>query len=110
MRGIHHLHIRKRLSKNLEPFPASSPSKRLLDTVVYAAGIVGPLMTLPQIFEIYAHRNASGVSAVTWAAYALFDIPWIIYGIAHRETPIVVTYVLWFIFNTVVVIGALVYG
>ncbi len=110
MRGIHHLHIRKRISKNLEPFPATSPSKRLLDTVVYAAGIAGPLMTLPQLFEIYAHRNAGGVSVATWAAYAVFDIPWIVYGIVHRETPLVVTYFLWLAFNMLVVAGAVLYG
>ena len=38
MRGIHHLHLRKRLSRALEPYPARTFWKRLLDKTVYVVG------------------------------------------------------------------------
>jgi uncharacterized protein with PQ loop repeat len=105
-----HLHIRKRSQKKVEPYPARTPALRFLDRAIYIAGAVGPLFTLPQLIKIYYFQDASGVSAVSWGAYALLDIPWILYGIVHRERPITLTYVLWFLFNLAVFIGALIYS
>jgi uncharacterized protein with PQ loop repeat len=110
MKGLHHLHIRKRLSRGLEPFPARSSWKRFLDRVVFVVGVIGPMTTIPQITKIYLLQNATGVSAFTWLAGAIFDIPWILYGAAHRERPIMITYTLWFLANTTVFVGAIMYG
>ena len=110
MRGIHHLHLRKRLSRALEPYPARTFWKRLLDKTVYVVGVIGPVMTIPQIVLIYVGRDASGIAPISWLAWALLDIPWIIYGLVHREFPIVITYTLWFVCNMLVFIGALLYG
>jgi uncharacterized protein with PQ loop repeat len=83
---------------------------RALDVAVYAAGILGPLATIPQVLQIYTMHNAVGVSVATWGMYALFDIPWIIYAFVHREPPLIMCYLLWFLFNALVAIGALLYG
>ncbi len=101
-----HLFARKRK----EPFPARSVLLRLLDRVIYIVGIVGPLMTIPQLAKIFLLHDASGVSLYTWGGFTLLDIPWILYGVAHRERPIVMTYTLWFFFNGLVFLGALLYG
>ena len=106
MRSAHRFHTRRRN----EPFPAHTMWLRALDIVVYIAGIVGPLATIPQVLQIYTTHNAAGVSFITWGAYALFDIPWIIYAFVHREPPLIVCYVLWFLFNSAVAIGVLLYG
>jgi uncharacterized protein with PQ loop repeat len=74
------------------------------------SGIVGPAMTLPQILQIYSSADASGVSAITWTAYALLDIPFIVYGFVHKSTLIRITYVLWCAANLTVAIGAILYG
>lgn len=110
MRLHHHLHLRKRLSKGLEPFPARSRALRMLDRTVFAVGALGPLFTIPQVYKIYATQSANDLSPISWAAWALFDIPWILYGLAHREKPIVSTYILWFVCNGMVFIGAILYG
>ncbi len=107
---MRHIHLRKRVSKSLEPYPARTPWKRLLDKVIYLVGILGPAMTLPQVILIYVGQDASGVSPITWFGWAIFDIPWILYGMAHRERPITVTYSLWFATNLIVAVGALIYG
>lgn len=104
--GQHHYHRRTRK----EPYPASHFGLRILDITVYIAGIVGPLATIPQIVEIYSTHSAAGVSAATWAMYTLFDFPWIVYAIVHKERPLVLCYLLWFVFNTLVVVGAVLYG
>lgn len=110
MSGLHHRHLRKRIYVNLEKYPHPDFFKRALDVMVYVVGFLGPAFTIPQIWGIYAGANASGVSALTWGAYALFDIVWIVYGIVHKERIITFTYVLWLIMNGVVAVGALIYG
>lgn len=103
---MHHYHTRKRA----EPYPARTYGMRLLDFVVYVAGVAGPLGTIPQVVQIYSTHDASGVSLLTWTIYALFDIPWIIYAFVHKERPLIVCYCLWFVFNAAVALGALLYG
>ena len=110
MRGFYHIHLRKRKAERLEPFPARSLWFRLLDRLVLVVGIIGPLITIPQILKIYVAQDASGISLVSWGMWALLDIPWILYGIAHREPPIIITYCLYCVLNTVVVVEALIYG
>lgn len=110
MKGLHHIHLRKRRADDYEPFPARSAWKRALDRVVLCVGVIGPIATAPQIYKIYAFQNAAGVSALSWGIWALLDIPWIIYGFVHRERPIILTYTLWLIINTIVCVGAILYG
>lgn len=105
MDGMHHLHIRKR-----EPYPARTMGKRLLDDAVFAAGVIGPLSTIPQVLKIYLLQNATGVSAFSWGVWAILDLPWVLYGIVHKERPITITYIMWFLANTAVFIGAIIYG
>ena|SRR3989344_4899651 len=112
MRMHHHLARRKRLPANTasrESYPSERFWFRVLDSIVYVAGVLGPLFTLPQILQIYSTQQATGVSALSFFMWALLDIPWIVYGFAHRERPIVYTYTLWFVANTTVVVGAIIY-
>jgi MtN3 and saliva related transmembrane protein len=110
MKGIEaHLHRRKRRAKNTEPFPSPSFRIRMLDRIAIAAGIIGPVMTLPQIYDIYSTHSAAGVSALSWLAFGLLDIPFILYGVVHRDRLILVTYILWCIANFAVAIGAIIY-
>lgn len=94
----------------MEPYPARTVGMRLLDVLVYAVGILGPLATIPQVVQIYTTHNVSGISFFTWSLYALFDIPWIIYAVAHRERPLIVCYSLWLVFNSLVAIGVAFYS
>ena len=110
VRRMYHPHLRKRITKALEPYPARSVWKRVLDRVVFAAGIIGPVVTIPQLALIYVGHNAAGVSAVSWFGWAILDIPWILYGLVHKERPILVTYSLWLVINLAVAAGAVLYS
>ena len=107
---MRHLHLRKRVTKNLEPYPARSSWKRLLDRLIFVAGVVGPLLSIPQIVLIYSNKDATDISAATWFGWAALNIVWILYGLVHKEPPIVVTYLFWFIVNLTVALGAILYG
>jgi len=83
---------------------------RVLDKMLMIIAVLGPLATLPQIIEIFSSHNAGEVSLVSWCTYTIFDIPWIIYGVVHKERPIVIAYTLWFLVNGLVTVGVLLYS
>jgi len=98
--GLHHFLNRKRKLR----------WQRVFDKLIYVVGVVGPLMTLPQVFKIWIGQNATGVSAISWIAYLITAIFWMIYGVIHKEKPIIVTYFLWIILDVLVIAGAVIYG
>jgi uncharacterized protein with PQ loop repeat len=84
--------------------------KKLLYRITLLVGIVGPFGNIPQIVKIFATRDATGVSLLTWIFPVIFDIPFILWGIVRKDIPVTVTYSLWFISSSIVVIGTLIYG
>lgn len=107
---LHHLHKRKRASgKALHPFPSHSRFIRWLDKIVYASGLLAIVMMWPQIRVIFVEKDASGIAPLTWLALAILNLPWILYGVVHKEGPITITYTLWLIVNSLVYIGAVLY-
>jgi uncharacterized protein with PQ loop repeat len=104
-----HFYLRKRTQRALEPYPASKLYLRILDASVYVAGVVGPIVAIPQVMLIYGGKDATGVSPIAWFGWAAMNIPWLLYGIAHKEKPIVLTQSLWFCCNLLVAIGAVIY-
>ena len=111
MKGIvsYHIERRRRGAKNLEQYPSPNFWIRFLDKIAVAAGVVGPLMTVPQIWQIFYFHNAGEVSVLSWAAFGLLDIPFILYGIVHKNRLILVTYILWCMANLTVAVGAIIY-
>ena len=111
MKGVvsRHIHLRTRKARSTSPYPSQSMWLRLLDKCAVLAGILGPLMTLPQIWQIYHFHNAAGVSAVSWIAFGILDFPFVLYGVAHRDRLIFVTYLLWCAVNLTVAVGAVIY-
>lgn len=80
-----------------------------LDKVVYAAGIISLTMMLPQLRLIFVEKNAAGLEPITWLTLSIMDIPWIVYGIVHREAPLTFIYTMWLIVNALIFIGAVIY-
>ena len=106
--GLFHIHARKH-AKKLEPFPARSRFVRTMDYIMYAVALIAPLVLLPQVYIIYANKSVEGLFLPTWYISAAFNILWILYAIAHRATPIIVTNTLFFVLNTSATIGILLY-
>ncbi len=106
---IHHFHIRKRVHQNLEKFPSDEPKKRFLDKIIYFVGVSGPIMTLPQVWEIWAKQDASGVSLVSWGWYLMTAFVWLAYAIEHKEKPLIMTYSLWIFIEFFLVLGIIIY-
>jgi uncharacterized protein with PQ loop repeat len=84
--------------------------RRFLDVIVYPIGLIGIVMAIPQLSEIWIRHNADGVSPISWAGWSLISLFWINYGFYHKERPILILNSLWFLINLSVSIGAFIYG
>ncbi len=115
-----HIHKRKIATKKsskpvksnqkYEPYPHPEKWKRILDKSIYAVSVIGLVMTIPQITKIWSEKNASGVSLIAWSTYIFTALVWLMYGIAHKEKPIILTNLAWIIVNLIIVIGVIMYG
>ena len=103
---MHHIHKRK----TYEPYPHKDKTKRVVDRVAYIAGMLGPLMAFPQLINIWIYKNASGVSAFSWGAFFIAAIFWLIYGVVHKEKPLIFMYSLWALLDGLIMVGAIIYG
>ncbi|HUD10194.1 MAG TPA: PQ-loop domain-containing transporter [Candidatus Saccharimonadales bacterium] len=80
-----------------------------LDKLTFIVGVIGPFTVLPQIYSIFTNKSAVGVSLATWLLIFIVTFPWILYGIAHKEKSIIVSFILWEVVNLTVVVGVLMY-
>jgi uncharacterized protein with PQ loop repeat len=108
--GLHHLHKRKRIHVKHEKYPHPNRLKRFFDRVILGVCILVPLSNLPQLFKIWLHKDASGVSALSWGFFACFSSLLLVYGVLHKEKPIVLMYCLLAIIQVSVAVGAIVYS
>jgi len=108
--SFHHLHKRKRIHLKKEKYPHPNKWVKLFDIIIYAVAILGPLITLPQVLKIWQEHNASGVSLFSWAGYSCAAVLWIVYGVIHKEKPIIFANVIGLIMYIGVLSGILIYG
>ena len=109
MLGFHHLRSRALLSGGLEPFPARGALKRFLDRLMYTVGILAPLALLPQVVQLYTTKSSAGVSLVTWILLACSNLLWLMYGIVHKDKPIIIAHALFIVMDSSIVAGVLMY-
>lgn len=107
--ALHHISKRKRVLKKLEEYPSKRFWIRFLDRILIIIAVVGPLMSLPQLLEVYMNQNADNISFLSWSSWAFFNLIWLIYGIVHKERPIIITYTLWFIVNAMMAISVIIF-
>lgn len=109
-RGLHHFHQRRRLYQRFEPYPHPNVWKRQLDRLIYVVAFVGPLMTIPQVLKIWMEKTAAGVSLLAWSTYAVTSVVWLLYGLAHKEKPILYSSIFWILLSGLIILGILQYG
>ena len=93
----------------LHPYPSGIFKVAVIDVVVYVVSIASPILTIPQVLDIYVGKDASGVSALSWGAYTVFTVPWLLYGVVHKDKILIFNNILWLFLNTVIFVGALIY-
>lgn len=89
---------------------ATSRSDTVFSRVLGAMSVFTMLMTIPQVWTIWVHHEAAGVSVLSWSAYFLSAILWFWYGLQKKDRNIYLPCVGWVGLDAAVIVGALVYG
>ncbi|MBU1019461.1 hypothetical protein KJ764_05845 [Patescibacteria group bacterium] len=108
--GKHHQHTRERIYRKFEQYPHPNKWKNLLDRVILLIGILGPIITMPQLLKIWISQDAGGLSLMTWTTWIFIDSIWILYGFVHKVVPIILSHSAYMLVQTGVVIGILLYS
>jgi uncharacterized protein with PQ loop repeat len=88
---------------------ATKANQRHIEMFALIAGIIQPMITLPQIITIYANQSAQDVSLITWGGYTILGLILLMYGITYKLRPIIVGQSIWAVMQTVMVVGILLY-
>jgi uncharacterized protein with PQ loop repeat len=83
--------------------------KKQIGIFTLVAGIVQPLITVPQIITIYGNQSANDVSLLTWLGYLFFGVTFLVYGLAFRLKPIWIGQIIWVVMQLIIVVGILLY-
>lgn len=108
--AFHHLQQRRRLYLKREKFPHPDKYTHWMDTLIYVAAVLGPLLTLPQAFKIWFLQEAEGVSLISWVSYLFAAGFWTSYGVMHKEPPIIIAHSVWVLIDLAIVVGIVFYG
>ncbi len=109
-RTHHHIHQRKRNVVLTDEYVKPRNYVKLLDKTCIFFSVLMPATTLPQIYKIYATQNVVGLSLSMWVLYTIGVIPFLLYGIVHKEKPLIILNVLWLIAQFVIIVGILLYS
>lgn len=97
-KAMHHLHKKRPGLFN-----------NTIEKLAYAAGMASPIVTLPQLFQIWSNQSAAGISLTTWVSYLVIVIIMTLYGIIHREKPLIIMYAPLVVIDLLIIIGAILY-
>jgi len=100
--SAHHWVRYKKLTKKQQ--------KQLIRRTVLVVAIIEPLMTLPQIYEVWIKQQAEGVSSLTWGLYIVAGFIWLLYGIQLKDKPLIISSSLWIVTEAIVVVGVILYS
>lgn len=90
--------------------PKKAKNKEPLDYILYFFAFTTPLFELPQAYLIYSRQNATDVSVLTWAYFAISSVAWLCYGIRHKIKPIIFAYSSYCVIEVAIVVGIIRYS
>ena len=82
----------------------------LMHRLLGVMSIFTMVMTITQIVTIWIGHQAAGVSVLSWSAYLVSAVLWLLHGLRQRDRNIYWPCVGWIGLDAAVIAGALVYG
>lgn len=79
------------------------------DIMITYGGLVGSMVSLPQLLKIWIEHDSAGVSLITWCGFFFANFVWFIYGIVHNEKPVIFAHMLGIPLSFAIVVGILLY-
>ena len=81
-----------------------------LQKVLRLMSVLTMLMTVPQVLAVWTSHGASGVSLISWTAYLVSAVLWLIYGIRKRDKTIYLACIGWILLDAAIVAGVIIRG
>ncbi len=106
--GIHHF-LRKYKYFNEDLIIENKRFRVFINQSVYIVGILGILVIIPQILEIWVNKNSASVSLLTWVGFLIASSFWLFYGLIHKAKPIIFVNIAAIIANLLVVTGLILF-
>lgn len=107
---IRHIHKRKKHAVKCEEYPHPQIAKRIMDRLIYVVCFATPIVAIPQAWKIWSKQNADGISLISYSGFLIANIIWIIYGLIHKEKPVIILYSFLLIVNFFIALGRILYG
>jgi uncharacterized protein with PQ loop repeat len=80
-----------------------------LRRILGGMSVVSMLMTVPQVWIIWANHQAAGVSLVSWSTYLVSALLWLWHGVQQRDKNIYLPCLGWIGLDAGVIAGILRY-
>jgi len=79
--------------------------KKCFDRSICVVGMISPIMTIPQVWQVWENQSTDGLVSISWITYLVVSCFWLMYGILHHEKPIILINSCWVLVNAAMVIG-----
>lgn len=74
---------------------------------MYILPLLAPIMTLPQLMDVWQNHQKASVSVVTWGTYTILSGIWMLYGVLHKEKQLILVNLLLLFIDGAIVAGVL---
>ena len=85
-------------------------SETLMNRLLGVMSIFTMVMTIPQIVTIWIGHQAAGVSVLSWSAYLVSAVLWLLHGLQQHDRNIYWPCVGWIALDVAVITGVVAYG
>lgn len=89
--------------------PHKIKNHKWFEKSMYVIGLLGPILTIPQIAKILINKTSAGVSLISWSWYFLASVIFLFYASKHKLKPLIITYWAWIFVCLIIVIEILIY-
>ncbi len=82
---------------------------KFIDRAIYGVGLFGVAIIIPQILKIWINKQTDGISVTTWIGFLVSSVFWLLYGVIHKQKPIIITNIAAIFAHTSVIFGILLF-
>ncbi|HKC14696.1 MAG TPA: SemiSWEET family transporter [Patescibacteria group bacterium] len=79
----------------------------VLDKVIFPIALISPIMTVPQVLQVWQKHETAGLAITTWIGFAFASTFWTLYGLAHKDKAIVASSATVVVLDILIVLGIL---
>lgn len=80
----------------------------ILDKVIFPIALVSPIMTVPQVLEVWQNHQTAGLAVTTWIGFTFASIFWMLYGLTHKDKAIMISSFCVVILDVLIVAGIMI--